>query len=260
MINLSQHLWFQSSNRKGKKRPEFFFNFDNFIDEIKDTLNGQKFKKKSGKSRQNRIKDFFNINSPQDFEKLVSNEEILSPNPTEKINLQNFLESGKYLNLNQERTFLYKIFNIREIIKYYCLITTCSLNGVEIPYLSMGERSTLYLKLKLATSEFTRPIIIDQPEDDLDNDYIQNELVPLLKMLKNYRQIIMATHNANLVVNAIAEQIIIASNTGEEISFKSDSVVKEEIRVVICNILEGGEDAFRSRAKKYNINIHPKID
>jgi predicted ATPase len=71
----------------------------------------------------------------------------------------------------------------------------------------------------LANSAFDKPIIFDQPEDDLDNKFIMAELVDIFRKLKKYRQIIIVTHNANLVINADAEQVIIAKNEDEEISY-----------------------------------------
>lgn len=80
-----------------------------------------------------------------------------------------------------------------------------------------------------------------------------NELVPLFRKIKKYRQVIVVTHNANLVVNADAEQIIVAENIDENISYKSGSIENTEIREKICQILEGGRVAFASREKKYGL-------
>lgn len=66
--------------------------------------------------------------------------------------------------------------------------------------LSEGQRNTAVLNLLLAKGK--GPIIIDQPEDELDSNFIYRELVPLLRKVKNQRQLILATHNANLPVNA----------------------------------------------------------
>ncbi len=97
------------------------------------------------------------------------------------------------------------------------------------------------MQLKLATATFSLPFIFDQPEDDLDNDFIQNELVPLFRRIKNYRQLIIATHDANIVVNSNAEQIIIANNDKEELSYITGGLEDAYIREMICDILEGGQ-------------------
>ena len=87
--------------------------------------------------------------------------------------------------------------------------------------ISVGQRGTVYLCLKLATSTFSTPIIYDQPEDDLDNQFIINELVGIFKSIKKFRQVIIVTHNANLVVNSDAEQVIIAQNIDEILTYST---------------------------------------
>jgi predicted ATPase len=98
---------------------------------------------------------------------------------------------------------------------------------------------------------FSGPIVFDQPEDDLDNDFITNQLIDLFKEIKIYRQLIIVSHNANLVVNADSEQVIIAKNTKEKLSYESGSLENEKINKQICRILEGGERAFEKRRDKY---------
>jgi len=83
--------------------------------------------------------------------------------------------------------------------------------------------------MKLATDPFGSPFVFDQPEDDLDNRFIMTELVPLFRKIKKYRQVIIATHNANLVVNADAEQVIVANNEEEELSYISGSIENTSI-------------------------------
>jgi len=110
------------------------------------------------------------------------------------------------------------------------------------------------LKVFLATATAKQVFIIDQPEDNLDNNFIMHELVPLIRKAKVSRQIIMSTHNANLVVNADAEQIIVArlDNEGDYIS---GSIENQTINQSIKEILEGGEEAFRNRENKYGMAI-----
>jgi ABC-type cobalamin/Fe3+-siderophores transport system ATPase subunit len=118
--------------------------------------------------------------------------------------------------------------------------------------LSIGQRGTLLLKVYLATSSAKQVFIIDQPEDNLDNNFIMHELVPLLRSAKKSRQIIISTHNANLVVNTDAEQVIVARlDQGKD--YLSGSLENQEIISNVCQILEGGEDAFKKRKQKYNI-------
>ena len=135
----------------------------------------------------------------------------------------------------------FNFLNVKAVVK---------LNGKVTEILSIGQRGTLLLKVYLATSTAKQVFIIDQPEDNLDNCFIMNELVPLIRKAKKTRQIIMSTHNANLVVNADAEQIIIAQ-LGQEKNYLSGSIENPEINKNIRDILEGGEEAFRKREQKY---------
>lgn len=83
-------------------------------------------------------------------------------------------------------------------------------NGRSLETLSMGERAVVLLKILLGLDD--KPLLIDQPEEHLDNRYIYDELTPAFRSAKTRRQIIIATHNANLVVNTDAEQIIVAEH------------------------------------------------
>lgn len=128
--------------------------------------------------------------------------------------------------------------------------------------------------LIIGLSKSKAPILIDQPEDNLDNRSITLDLVNYLKIKKLERQIIIVTHNANIVVNSDAENIIVANQAGQvddnttskfrfdyingaiENSFDKDSrqsdVLKSiGIRQHVADIVEGGRDAFKMREKKY---------
>jgi energy-coupling factor transporter ATP-binding protein EcfA2 len=106
-----------------------------------------------------------------------------------------------------------------------------------------------------------RPLIIDQPEENLDPKSIFDELVGLFREAKKKRQVIMVTHNANLVVNADADQIIIATAgthaPGElpPITYLSGGLEESHIRRVVCDILEGGERAFQERARRLRVKL-----
>ena len=132
------------------------------------------------------------------------------------------------------------------------VLVNISYKGKDIKRLSAGERGTLYLRLQLTSNIYT-PLIFDQPEDDLDNEFIMSELVDIFKLIKQYRQVIIVTHNANLVVNADADQIIVAQNNDNVLSYKSGSLENLDINKDICRILEGGEEAFQKRKKRYQL-------
>lgn len=135
-------------------------------------------------------------------------------------------------------------------------------DGVDVEQLSPGTRGIVLLLLYLAIDlDDDRPLLIDQPEENLDPRSIFEELVDRFRMTKQRRQIIIVTHNANLIVNTDADQVIVAScgphRPGQlpEISYVSGGLEDEEIRQQVCNILEGGESAFRERAKRLRVQV-----
>jgi len=134
--------------------------------------------------------------------------------------------------------------------------------GVDIRKLSPGTRGIVLVLLYLALDDADdRPLIIDQPEENLDPKSIYDELVPLFIAAKRQRQVIMVTHNANLVVNTDADQIIVAE-VGEHsgyglppINYRAGGLEEPHIRKIVCDILEGGELAFRDRARRLRIAL-----
>jgi len=135
-------------------------------------------------------------------------------------------------------------------------------DGVDIGKLSPGTRGIVLVLLYLALDDADdRPLIIDQPEENLDPKSIYQELVPLFHSSKQRRQVVMVTHNANLVINSDADQIIIANvSTSKtsglpEISYMSGGLEEPAIRKQVCDILEGGETAFRDRARRLRIAL-----
>lgn len=122
-------------------------------------------------------------------------------------------------------------------------------NGRPLEALSMGERAVVLLKILLGLDD--RPLFIDQPEEHLDNRYIYSELTPAFRNAKTKRQIIIATHNANLVVNTDAEQIIVADNSNGVLSYRVGTLEDLTLRDSITTILEGGNQAFKKREERY---------
>lgn len=135
-------------------------------------------------------------------------------------------------------------------------------DGVEIERLSPGTRGIVLLLLYLAIDrDDDRPLMIDQPEENLDPKSVFEELVARFRAAKLRRQIIVVTHNANLIVNADADQVIVAScgphNPGAlpELSYESGGLDDAHIRAKVCDILEGGEKAFRERAMRLRVEF-----
>lgn len=141
--------------------------------------------------------------------------------------------------------------------------------------MSQGKKSFVILNLLLDFSNKKCPILLDQPEDSLDNRAIYNELVQYLRNKKEERQLIIVTHNANVVVSADSENVIVANQNGiknknsnstrfqykngalenSSIRDSANQAILESrgIREHVCDILEGGEDAFREREMKYGL-------
>ncbi|ODU32350.1 TrlF family AAA-like ATPase [Sphingopyxis sp. SCN 67-31] len=135
-------------------------------------------------------------------------------------------------------------------------------DGVDIRKLSPGTRGIVLLLLYLALDNADeRPLIIDQPEENLDPKSIYDELVGLFLKAKAKRQVIIVTHNANLVINTDADQVIVASagpHPGDglpEIAYASGGLEDAPIRKMVCDILEGGEHAFRERARRLRVRL-----
>lgn len=144
--------------------------------------------------------------------------------------------------------------------------------------MSPGKKALVLLELLIGLEESKCPILIDQPEDDLDNRSIYYDLVQFIRNKKEERQIIIVTHNANIVLGADAEEVIIANQRGKDTdnaiarfeyrsgAIENDEVPKDEsgnalpgilnksgIQTQICDILEGGKTAFQLRQNKYAV-------
>jgi len=123
-------------------------------------------------------------------------------------------------------------------------------NFKDIKRLSDGQKATALLLLLFAQED--RILILDQPEEDLDNRFIYEDVVKILRDYKSRRQFVIATHNANIPVIGDSEQIIVLESEGSMCKvIDTGSVDKKSIRNHVKNIMEGGEEAFKLRAEKY---------
>jgi ABC-type cobalamin/Fe3+-siderophores transport system ATPase subunit/predicted nucleic acid-binding Zn-ribbon protein len=150
-----------------------------------------------------------------------------------------------------------------------------------IEEMSPGKKALVLLELLISLEDSKCPILIDQPEDDLDNRSIYDDLVQYIKKKKKERQIIVVTHNANVVLGADAEEVIIANQNGKgtenaskRFEYRSGAIENDEIgtdnqkvmlsgilnrngiQTQICDILEGGRSAFELRQNKYMVIPH----
>jgi len=119
--------------------------------------------------------------------------------------------------------------------------------------LSLGQQQSVLLALML-TSESRAPLIVDQPEDNLDSEFIYKTLVPVIRAAKEKRQVIVVTHNANIAVLGDAELIVALKATAEKATIVTrGSIDHPETCEAACNILEGSREAFDRRAAVYGI-------
>lgn len=173
-------------------------------------------------------------------------------------------------NKNKENSdFIYDVF----LNNWYDFNFSITYQNDEFQKMSQGKKSFVILKLLLEFSNNKKPVLIDQPEDSLDNRAIYNDLTSYLIEKKKERQIILVSHNPNIVVGADAENVIVANQHSEltpnegQILFdyvngslenshdKNESInftlQKQGIREHVYEILEGGEDAFKKRENRY---------
>ena len=180
-------------------------------------------------------------------------------------------------------TYLKSGNSIEEVLRsilsnWYNIVYTVELDNDKVQTMSPGKKALVLLKLLINLADSDCPILIDQPEDDLDNRSIYDELVGFLRKKKNDRQIILVTHNANIVLGSDAEEIIVANQEGTNSpnenfrfeyrsgSIENNSVILDEnglpkkgilnsqgIQGHICEILEGGKEAFNVRKDKYTL-------
>ncbi|MCB9826715.1 AAA family ATPase [Candidatus Nomurabacteria bacterium] len=205
--------------------------------------------------------------------------EVLEDKLYDIINKFETFEEQKILVEDQlrENYTLEDYFNWLFDPSYFEIISSLKFDDTDLYMLSPGQKGIILLILYLKIDEDDyRPLIIDQPEENLDNLSVYKDLIEYFRERKQYRQIIIVTHNPNLVVNTDAEQVIIADYNGRrtprlqyEFGSLEDQAKKipdlgvdefeDGIIEQVCNILEGGETAFSSRKRKYQISTKSRI-
>lgn len=225
-------------------------------------------------------KDFFklvleSINRTRKENQKYEDYETISPSSREE------LISNLFYGIINDEIILKKQFHqvLTDLFSnnYYTISYDVTYDNDSFEKMSEGKKAFIVLRLLLDFDDSVCPIIIDQPEDDLDNRAIYDQLVKYLKEQKKERQIILATHNPNVVVGADAELVIVANQNGID-SLNQDNLqfeyygnsiedtfenkdcdtilLSKGIREHICEILEGGNLAFQIREKKYGYRVH----
>ena len=236
------------------------FNVAKFYEGLQQLLNGQKFRSTTAESQLDRIRQKINVASYDDYLKLIGNVPIVRDGDGGLLTLDQFASQEDYF-LRASYTIYEYLYLHRYMSQYLGVSAIIEYKEKPPEKLSVGQRGTFYLCMKLATDPFGSPFVFDQPEDDLDNEFIMNELVPLFREIKRYRQVVIATHNANLVVNADAEQVVVAHNENEVLTYQSGALENTKpntgdgIREHVCRILEGGQVAFENRERKYGLKV-----
>ena len=144
-----------------------------------------------------------------------------------------------------------QLIELQTIVPSDLINISLDVNGkkVNLSNASAGQRTSAILTMILAYGEY--PLIMDQPEDDLDSQLINSLIVNSLISKKENRQVIIVTHNANIPVNGDSEWMVCMGNTRKMTVETGGSVDDEEMKTRICDVMEGGKTAFSNRAKRY---------
>lgn len=223
---------------------------ERLFDYISQQAAGSYYGKEQGASR---IKDnidnidISDIQSIVGFACLINDDLICDKRDGQNINR----EVEAQLKKGHTKQELYDfIYGMDYVIPFFQL----RMNGKPLSSLSPGERGALLLLLYLFIDMDDKPLIIDQPEENLDNESVYKYLVHFIKAAKKKRQIIMVTHNPNLAVVCDADQIIqmkIDKLNGNKVTYESGAIENPKMNKIIVDILEGTYPAFHNRDCKY---------
>ena len=144
-----------------------------------------------------------------------------------------------------------RLYELEEIVPEDNLEITMLVRGEARPIgqLSKGQMATALLPLILRDAEY--PLLVDQPEDDLDNAFVFEKLIDRLKALSKRRQLIFVTHNANIPVLGEAERVTVMEMDGPRKALPCQAGSVDDMKDAIIKILEGGKAAFKSRQQRY---------
>lgn len=240
-----------------KIEPTSYFNISNYKSKLNNGINQQSYQGQEIVNFNSLVYDDYKKHINSLFDKLIANSVTMK---------------GGYSNIS----FLTELLSSN----YFEISYNVIYDNDNFQNMSEGKQAFVILKLLLEFSTKTCPILIDQPEDDLDNRAIYKELATYLKKKKKERQIVLVTHNPNIAVGADSELIIVANQNGgasknianKKFQYKTGSLENtmpktESIDIIlnsqgikehVCEILEGGNEAFKQRERKYAILIKKK--
>ena len=223
---------------------------ERFFDYISQQAAGSFYGKEQGLSRIKENIDKVNMSDIQsivEFACLINNDLLCDKRDGQNVARVVELQLKKGHSKQELYDFIY---GMEYVIPFFQL----KMNGKPLSSLSPGERGALLLLLYLFIDMDDKPLIIDQPEENLDNESVFKYLVHFIKTAKKKRQIIMVTHNPNLAVVCDADQIIqmkIDKTNGNKVSYESGAIENPKMNKIIVDILEGTYPAFHNRDCKY---------
>ena len=204
---------------------------DKFLNKLKETFKGSGIRE----ATYNSIKSSYT-----DFIEIYRNMKNLNSNLTISENL--LAEFKKWFENN-----IFDLISFRVEDKF-----TINYNDKPLKDHSLGQRATALILFLLAQKE-TNVLIIDQPEDDLDNQTIYEDVIKAVKSLKGNMQFIFATHNANIPVLGDSEKIISCKYSESKIEVHDGTIDNYDTQKQIVTIMEGGEEAFNRRKNIYEL-------
>ena len=202
---------------------------DKLVNKLKQTFRGTNIRDTSYQEISKTFNDFIEIYRDPSKMKNILNENQL-------------VDFKRRFTEHMDELLTFKVEN-EFVIKY---------NGKPLQNHSLGQRASALILFLLAQKE-SNVLIIDQPEDDLDNQTIYEEVIKELKKLKGNMQFIFATHNANIPVLGDSEKVIACGYDEKKIEIHSGTIDNHKTQEYIVNIMEGGREAFRQRKTIYNI-------
>lgn len=202
---------------------------DKMIDKMKQVFKGSGIRETAYQEIEARYKDFIQIYRDSGALKSILNENHL-------------LDFKRRFIENLEDLLTFKVEN-KITIQY---------NGKSLDKHSLGQRASALILFLLAQRE-NDVLIVDQPEDDLDNQTIYDEVIKELKKIKGDMQFIFATHNANIPVLGDSEKVVSCSYDEKKITVHAGTIDNHETQRFIVDIMEGGDEAFNRRKNIYSI-------
>jgi len=242
-------------------RNEYRLQFKATLDSSSEVISSELFslvKQNTGKLRGDaescnavrEVVDKYSFNDRGDVLRLVTDlhdviAEAAKGKRSEIIGISSILKKGKHASNVYDM-----LFGLSFLEPRYTLL----FQDTQIEQLSPGQRGALLLIFYLLVDKGLNPIVLDQPEENLDNETVVSLLAPVLSEAKKKRQIIMVTHNPNLAVYCDAEQLIYSTfnrSQSSKITYVSGSIENSEINKHVVNVLEGAMPAFNNRRAKY---------